>query len=133
MNVTRATGLATAIAFWLLGIAAGADELATSISPSELHAQQQKGTAPLIIDVRTAEEYSAGHVPGAVNIPHTDLAKRLDEAKSQNGVALYCLIGPRARLGEETLREAGVTKIFHLEGGFAAWREGGLPVEQSSE
>ena len=133
MNVARAAALATAIALWLLGVATGADDLATSISPSELHAQQQKGTAPLIIDVRTAEEYSAGHVPDAVNIPHTDLAKRLGEVKSQNGVALYCMIGPRARLGEETLREAGVTKIYHLEGGFAAWRESGLPVEEGGE
>ncbi len=133
MNATRATSRATAIALGLLCSAAAAGDLAPSISPSELHAQQQKGTAPLIIDVRTAEEYSAGHVPAAVNIPHTDLTKRLDEAKSQNGVVLYCMIGPRARLGEKTLREAGVTKIFHLEGGFAAWRQSDLPVEESGE
>jgi rhodanese-related sulfurtransferase len=68
-----------------------------------------------------------------VNIPHTELGARLSEVQSENGVALYCMVGPRARLGEKTLQEAGVVKVFHLEGGLAAWQEAGLPVEQGAD
>ena len=46
---------------------------------------------------------------------------------------LYCMIGPRARIGEKILQEAGMSKIFHLEGGMAAWSQSGLPLEQDSE
>jgi rhodanese-related sulfurtransferase len=134
MSASRAISRATALALGLLcSVAAGAEDLAPSISPSELHARQQKEISPQVIDVRTAEEYAAGHVPGAVNIPHTDLADRLSEVESQNGVVLYCMVGPRARIGEKVLQQAGVTKIFHLEGGFAAWRQSGLPVRESGE
>ena len=130
---TRPVSLATAIALTLLCSAAAASDPAPSISPSELHARQQQGTSPQILDVRTAEEYATGHVPGAVNIPHTDLADRLSEVDPKNDVVLYCMVGPRARLGEQILQRAGVSKILHLEGGMAAWMESGLPVEKSGE
>lgn len=133
MNLFRAASRATVFAIALLCSAAVASDLAPSISPGELHAQQQKGNALQVVDVRTPEEYATGHVPGAVNIPHTDLADRLSEVEPQNGVVLYCMVGPRARIGEKILQKAGVSKIFHLEGGLAAWRQSGLPVEQDSE
>jgi rhodanese-related sulfurtransferase len=110
-----------------------AEEAVPTISPAELHAQQQKGTAPLVLDVRTPEEFAEGHVPGAVNIPHTDLGARLSEVQSENGVALYCMVGPRARMGEKTLQDAGFEKVFHLDGGLAAWQQAGFPVDASSE
>ena len=109
--------------------AAAAEDVAPSISATDLHGQLQQGSGPLVLDVRTREEYTAGHVPGAVNIPHTELAGRLGEIESDRGVVLYCMVGPRARLGEEILRRAGVAKVFHLEGGLAAWRDADLPVE----
>ena len=134
MSLFRAASCAAAITLGLLWSApAGAEDVAPSISPSELHARQQKGTPPQVIDVRTAAEYAAGHVPSAVNIPHTELADRLSEVEPENGVVLYCMVGPRARIGEKVLQHAGVTKIFHLEGGFAAWRESGLPIGESGE
>ena len=86
-----------------------------------------------MLAVRTPEESAAGHVVCAVNIPHTELAERLDEVQTPNGVALYCMVGPRARLGEKTLQNARVSPIFHLEGGLAAWLKAGLPVEAASE
>jgi rhodanese-related sulfurtransferase len=133
MSPIRSASRATAFALGLLCSAAAASDLAPSISPGELHLQQQKGTAPQVVDVRTADEYATGHVPGAVNIPHTDLADRLSEVEPKDGVVLYCMVGPRARIGEKILQQAGVSKIFHLEGGMTAWLQSGLPVEQDSE
>ena len=133
MIAARAVARATAIAITLLCSAAAAGDLAPSISPDELRARQQQGISLQILDVRTAEEYATGHLPGAVNIPHTDLADRLSEVESKNGVVLYCMVGPRARLGEEILQRAGVSEILHLEGGMAAWMESGFPIEKSGE
>ena len=102
---------------------------APSITPAELHARQESGTAPLVIDVRTAEEYSSGHIPGAVNIPFDQVAQRFGEVHAPNGVALYCMVGPRARKGESALLAAGHTAVLHLDGGLAAWQQAGFPGE----
>lgn len=106
-----------------------AEELAPSISPSELSDRLKQPGAPQVIDVRSQAEFETGHVPGAVNIPHAELARRLDEVDADSGVVLYCMIGPRARRGEATLRKAGIDGLLHLDGGFAAWRDSGLPAE----
>lgn len=102
---------------------------APGIAPSELSERRASGTAPVVIDVRTPEEYAAGHIPGAVNIPFDRIAERITEIDAPHGVALYCMVGPRARKGEAALLGSGYTSVFHLEGGLAAWQAAGLPVE----
>ena len=102
---------------------------AVSISSAALHAQRESGAAPVVIDVRTPAEYASGHIPGAVNIPFDQVAQRIAEINAPRGVALYCMVGPRARKGESELLAAGYEKVFHLEGGLAAWQAAGLPVE----
>jgi rhodanese-related sulfurtransferase len=101
---------------------------APGISPAELHAQREAGVAPVVIDVRTTEEFESGHVPGAVNIPFDQVAARIGEVDAPHGVALYCMVGPRARKGEAALLAAGYENVLHLEGGLAAWKSAGLPV-----
>jgi phage shock protein E len=102
---------------------------AAGISPAELHSLRESGAAPAVIDVRTADEYASGHIPGAINIPFDQVAQRIAEIEAPRGVALYCMVGPRARKGESALLAAGYEKVFHLEGGLAAWQAAGLPVE----
>jgi rhodanese-related sulfurtransferase len=82
-------------------------------------------------DVRTPAEYATGHIPGAVNIPFDQVAKRIADVDAPHGVALYCMMGPRARKGESALLAAGYEEVFHVEGGLAAWQAAGLPVEVS--
>jgi len=108
-----------------------AESQAPSIAPSELSARRASGTAPVVIDVRTAEEYATGHIPGALNIPFDQVAKRISEVDAPNGVALYCMLGPRARKGEAALLDAGYTSVLHIEGGLSAWKSAGLPVEET--
>ena len=100
-----------------------------SISAAELHARRESGAAPGAIDVRTPAEYASGHIPGAVNVSFDQVAQRIAEIDAPHGVALYCMVGPRARKGESALLAAGYEKVFHLEGGLAAWQAAGLPVE----
>jgi rhodanese-related sulfurtransferase len=106
---------------------------APSISPAELHAQRESGVAPVVIDVRTPEEYATGHIPDAVNIPFDQVAERISEVDAPHGVALYCMVGPRARKGEAALLAVGYQKTFHIEGGLAAWQKAGLPVAGKQE
>ncbi|HKJ24579.1 MAG TPA: rhodanese-like domain-containing protein [Myxococcota bacterium] len=106
-----------------------ADPEAPSIAPEALQAQRAAGTAPVVIDVRTPEEFATGHIPGAVNIPFDQVVEHIGELDAPHGVALYCMMGPRARKGESALLGAGFTSVLHLEGGLAAWKAAGLPVE----
>jgi len=106
-----------------------ADPEAPSIAPTELAARRASGTAPVVIDVRTAEEFAAGHIPGAIHLPFDQVAERISEVDAPHGVALYCMVGPRARKGEAALLESGFRSVFHIEGGMAAWQAEGLPIE----
>jgi rhodanese-related sulfurtransferase len=94
-------------------------------------AELAKHPAALILDVRTAEEYHAGHVPGAVNIPHEEVAAALPhlEPFRDREVVVYCRSGRRAALALEVLRKAGFADLEHMEGDMQGWDAAGLPVE----
>jgi rhodanese-related sulfurtransferase len=128
----RATATAFACFLLLLGSPSfsqsDASPEAPSITPVELQERRDAGAAPVVIDVRTAEEYAAGHIPGAVNMPFDQVAERISEVEAPHGVALYCMVGPRARKGEAALLATGHESVLHLEGGMAAWQAAGLPI-----
>ncbi|HVF63564.1 MAG TPA: rhodanese-like domain-containing protein [Casimicrobiaceae bacterium] len=87
----------------------------------------------LPLDVRDAKEFAAGRLPNAINIPLSDLDKRTaDLAKhAAKPVVAYCDVGNRSRAAGTALAKAGVADIYHLNGGFRAWKDAGLPVEKS--
>ncbi|MEZ5459681.1 MAG: lipocalin family protein [Steroidobacteraceae bacterium] len=84
----------------------------------------------VVLDVRTAEEFAAGHVPGARNISHDLLASRVGELDDARGreLVVYCRSGKRAALALDTLRAAGFTRLAHLEGDFLGWQAAQRPV-----
>ena len=101
----------------------------TDISPEELLASPPEGA--LVLDVRTADEFAAGHVPGAVNISHGALAARLAELGDdrERPVVVYCESGRRAGMAASVLLEAGFSDVRHLAGDMGAWRSAGRPTE----
>lgn len=98
------------------------------ISPAALAAAIDAGAAPLILDVRTAEEFAEGHVPGAILIPHDQLADRLSELGGATEVVVYCHSGRRAGWAGQTLDQAGIG-VSQLQGSWLGWQKAGLPVE----
>ena len=102
-----------------------------SIAPAELAAQQRAATPPLVLDVRTAAEFAAGHVPGALNVPHDEVESRLAELERfrDRELVLYCHSGRRAGLAAEVLRRHGFAQLVHLEGDLAGWAAAQQPVE----
>lgn len=102
-----------------------------TIAGSALLEQIRSSAAPVVLDVRSPEEFRTGHVPGAVNIPHRQVGARLGElvAGKERGIVVYCEGGPRAEYAEQVLANAGFERIYHLEGDMAAWRMNRLPME----
>ncbi len=82
------------------------------------------------IDVRTPEEFAAGHVPGAVNIPLQTLKQRIAEVPKDKQVYVYCEAGVRSAKAARLLTKAGYTNIENISGGMRAWREQHYPQER---
>ena len=86
-----------------------------------------------VLDVRPPEEYAAGHVPGAVNVPLSELEHYLKELNPEQEIVAYCR-GPHCVLAFDavaSLRSNGL-KARRLEDGFPEWKTAGLPVETGS-
>ncbi len=88
------------------------------------------GAGATVIDVREPEEYAAGHLPGARNVPQCDLASRLDELPRAGDLHLVCQGGVRSLRAAQFLRQAGFTNVVSVAGGTGAWIAAGLPVER---
>jgi rhodanese-related sulfurtransferase len=113
--------LATCLA--LAVFTAGAADVAR-IAPRVLMERLAWGDRSLVVlDVRTAEEFSQGHVAGARNIPHTELATRIGELEDARDadIVVYCRSGNRSKLALEVLDKAGFKRLLHLEGDWQRW------------
>ena len=119
---------------WVFLAACGsgvAESAGTPISAAQLAHRIEEGSRPLVLDVRTREEFARGHIPGAINIPHDELPTRLTElpiAKSEE-VVVHCQSGRRAQLAAVALRESGYSNVRDLGGHWAGWQAAGLPTD----
>jgi rhodanese-related sulfurtransferase len=93
--------------------------------------QISKGTAPLILDVRSRQEFSSGHVPGALHVPFWKIAaaSRQLSAFREKPIVIYCGLGPRAYVAGAALRRRGFRSVAYLKGHMRRWRSLKLPVE----
>jgi len=101
-----------------------------AVPAREVLERARKGLV-VVLDVRPADEFSAGHLPGAVNIPIHELEKRLKELPKRKEIIAYCR-GPYCLMSYDAvalLRERGL-KAKRLEAGLPEWRAAGLPVER---
>lgn len=89
-------------------------------------------SADAIIDVREADEYAAGHLPGAINIPRGLLEFKLSGMPALDqrdlSVVLYCKTSGRSALAANSMQTMGYLNVVSMAGGFDAWVEAGLPV-----
>ncbi len=102
------------------------------VSRQELVRRMRRGLVS-VIDVRPEEEFAAGHIAGAINVPLKDLARRLKELPPTAEVVAYCR-GPYCVLSYEAvwaLRHRGF-KARRLEEGYPEWKLAGLPVQARS-
>jgi NADPH-dependent 2,4-dienoyl-CoA reductase/sulfur reductase-like enzyme/rhodanese-related sulfurtransferase len=79
------------------------------------------GVAPAtLLDVREPDEFAKGHLEGAVNLPLSELRKRVDEVPRDGEVWVYCAAGQRAYFAQRLLRQRGIDAV-NLSGGYATW------------
>ena len=124
----RLLTLTLALLSLLLSATARGHEAIPDISPESLHSNGFEG---LILDVHSAEEFAEGHVPGALNVPHSEIASRLATLGSiQKPVLVYCRSGRRAGIALEALTELGFEQLYHLDGDMQVWQSESLPIEQ---
>jgi rhodanese-related sulfurtransferase len=107
------------------------------VTPGQLHAKQLAGKSPALVDVRTAGEYRAGHIPEATLIPGEELSpETIEDHLGRPGpgrnetLYITCHAGPRAARAAETLRQSGLTNIALVEGGTQRWEQVGLPLQR---
>ena len=81
-----------------------------------------------IVDVRPAQLYATGHLPGAINIPLSDLISQMGMISAGQKVAVYCAIDTNAAFAVQTLRVYGDRDAFVLLGGIVAWQAAGKPL-----
>jgi len=86
----------------------------------------------LVLDVRDAKDFAAGHLPRARHIPLKELAGRLGELAKfkEKPVIVTDKSGARAGMACRFLRKSGFSNVFQLKGGVAAWQQASLPVEK---
>jgi rhodanese-related sulfurtransferase len=99
-----------------------------AISREELTGRLKRGDL-VVLDVRPAPEYEAGHIAGARSLPHTELRRRLRGLPKDAEVVAYCR-GPYCVYADDAVRELrrrGYT-ARRLEDGFPEWKDAGLPV-----
>jgi len=101
-------------------------------SVNTLQATRLINDGAVVLDVREAGEYAAGHLPSSRHIPTSELDKRLGELPSGKPVIVVCASGSRAARAASTLRKAGRADVFCLDGGVSGWQQAGLPVVKKS-
>ncbi|GAA0404780.1 rhodanese-like domain-containing protein [Paenibacillus motobuensis] len=74
-----------------------------------------------LVDVREAQEFKQGHIAGAVNIPLSQIERRLNEMPKDKPVYLYCRSGMRSKQAAKLLSRHGYNQISQLNGGISVW------------
>ena len=95
-------------------------------------ASQAIQEADILLDVREADEYANGHIPGATHISRGLLEFKLSNDPNLSArdlkIVLYCKNGGRAALASKSLHDMGYRQVQSISGGFEAWAEAGNPI-----
>lgn len=102
-----------------------------TITIPELHnASKTFSNTDLILDVRTPQEFAAGHIPKAKHIPFDQVMNHLPELKQYSALYVYCKMGGRAYAACEVLESMGIKNLICVDdGGYPDWLDAGYPTE----
>jgi rhodanese-related sulfurtransferase len=86
----------------------------------------------VVLDLRTPEEFKAGHIAGATNLNFNaaDFAQKLDRLDKEKSYLVHCASGRRSTASLATFKKLKFKSIIHLDGGLKAWEKAGKPVEK---
>ncbi len=100
------------------------------VTVEQVKKDMDAGKKFVLLDVRSSEEFDAGHLPKAVNIPRGKLEFMIGKfsPNKDTEIVLYCRTDARAALATKTLKDMGYTNVKNLKGAFKAWGEAGYPI-----
>ena len=98
------------------------------ITVADLKEMMGKEKDLLVVDVRSLDEYNAGHIEGCKNVYAGLVEQHTDEIPRDRPVALICKSGTRSGFASSMLLRMGYTNIFNVLGGMTAWGKAGYPV-----
>jgi len=101
------------------------------VSPEEVRDAVSNGSRTVVVDVREADEFRAGHLPSAIHLPRGFLELQAESKLPDRtaDIVAYCAGGTRSLLAAETLRKMGYQRVRSMAGGFTRWKQGGLPFD----
>jgi hydroxyacylglutathione hydrolase len=132
IGLDRVTGVAGSelLDDWCAG--QGALQTIAAIDHVELDAAL-RGKHVAVLDVRTVAEWSAGHVPGATNIPLGELPSRVGELPRDRPLVVHCQAGGRAAIAASVLSARGVADLRLYAGGYTEWIAAGHPTASGAD
>lgn len=101
----------------------------TQLDPNEVQALISQHPHPILLDVRTPQEYKEYHISGAQLIPLNELSDKLKRLPRDRSVVCVCASGSRSNSAARRLEKEGY-KVSNLKGGMVRWMKNGLPVKK---
>ena len=99
-------------------------------SPDEVRARREKGETFTLLDVREPNEWSMGHIPGALHIPRGVMESAIEaRVPRDQEVVIYCASGNRSAMAADILQQMGYQKVSSMKGGIRGWADAGGDVE----
>lgn len=93
-----------------------------NLSFQQFQEELKNNSNKLLIDVREPNEVKQGYIPGAMNIPLSQIAKKAHEIPKDKNIYLYCRSGMRSQQAARVLNKQGFSNVAQLQGGIMAWR-----------
>lgn len=109
----------------------GSSQNTTKLEINAFEKQMTTSTNFQLVDVRTAEEYKANHLKGALNIDYTgeNFEKFIQSLDKNKPTFVYCLSGGRSSSAAKILEKRGFKEIYEMKGGMSAWKASNKPYE----
>jgi rhodanese-related sulfurtransferase len=96
--------------------------MSDELTPEQVQSRLHEYNPPLLLDVRTHEEYAAAHIPGSHHLPLDRLADGAEELDPDREMVVVCAHGIRSAAAVRYLRQAGFSRVVNMRLGLAAWR-----------
>lgn len=117
-------------AVFLTGISSQAHAQSQLLDIKAFDARMASTKDKIVLDVRTSDEYSQGHLSNAVIIDYyrPDFKQRLAKLDKTKPVFVYCAAGARSEGAAQALEDLGFKQVYDLRGGMNAWRKAKMPI-----
>ena len=123
--------LVISVSFGAVLVRPSTPTLVTYLSAQDFQKESLVTKNMLLIDVRTPEEFSSGHIHGAIviNIRQEDFSTQISKLNHQQNILIYCRSGHRTEAARAEFEKQGFKKLVILKGGIQAWNAAQLPLE----